>query len=178
VEQPAAGSEPPAKWEMSAKVEQPARVEPSAKIEPPAKVDQPAGLEPPAKVELPAKSEPPAKVEEQPARVEQTAKVEQAPVKAPEAEIQTEPAPATQRQFKFVVQVGSFPEKEGAEEMQVTLLKKGYPAVVRRVKDRVKGMIYVLQLKPVDTLSKASTMAIQLESEVRSSPTVVRVPGN
>lgn len=186
---PAAMTEPPAGVEQSPKSEMTAMLEQPARVESPAKAEPPAGVGSSAKVEQPAPVEPPAKVEpasipatslkgEEPARVEQTAKVEQATAKAPEPEVRPEPAQPPAPQFKFVVQVGSFEEKEGAEQMQVTLLKKGYSAVVRRVKDRTKGMVYVLQLKPVDTLSKASTMAIQLETEVRSTPTVVRVPGN
>ncbi len=82
-----------------------------------------------------------------------------------------------EQQVKFVVQVGSFVDKDKADEMQAGLLKKGYPAVVRQAKNQALGTVYIIQLKPVDTLSKATTLMTQIEGEVQAKPTIIRVPG-
>ncbi|MEN6439726.1 MAG: tetratricopeptide repeat protein [Syntrophobacter sp.] len=86
--------------------------------------------------------------------------------------------PKQQPQFNYVVQVGSFEDKEKADEIRGQLLSRGYRAIIRPVKDRAHGRRYIVQLKPESTYSKANTLMIQLGSEVPGSPVIVKVPAD
>ena len=72
--------------------------------------------------------------------------------------------------------MASFLDKEHAEELQKNLEKKGYTAVVKPLKHQVLGLVYVVQLKPVSTIAKASTLMTQLENEVKGKLVVIKVP--
>jgi cell division septation protein DedD len=52
--------------------------------------------------------------------------------------------------------------------MQKTLREKGYSAVVKQVRHQVLGPLHVVQLKPVSTMTKASTLLTQLGNQVQS----------
>ena len=79
-------------------------------------------------------------------------------------------------QWLYVVQMASFLDKEHAEELQKTLERKGYNPVVKPLKHQVLGLVYVVQLKPVNTIAKASTLMTQLESEVKGKLVVIKIP--
>lgn len=85
------------------------------------------------------------------------------------------PAPPPQPQYSYIVQVASFLDKEHAHELQASLQKKGYAALVKAVKHQVLGLVYVIQLKPVTTPSKASTLMTQLGSEVKGEIVIIKV---
>lgn len=86
------------------------------------------------------------------------------------------PAQPPAPQWLYVVQLASFLDKEHAEELQKTLEKKGYSPVVKPLKHQVLGLVYVVQLKPVGTISKASTLMTQLEGDVKGKLVVIKVP--
>jgi type IV pilus assembly protein PilF len=65
----------------------------------------------------------------------------------------------------FVVQMGSFLDKDNAEELQRRLRRKGYDAVLKPYHHQVLGKLYVVQLKPVNDPEKASQLMIQVEKE-------------
>ncbi len=96
---------------------------------------------------------------------------------ADRAGVQAEPllTPQAGQPARYVVRIGSFVDRGKAEEMQAGLLKKGYPVLLRQAKDQALGTVYVLQLKPVDTLSKATTLMAQIEGEVQAKPSIVRI---
>jgi type IV pilus assembly protein PilF len=87
-----------------------------------------------------------------------------------------QPPSIQEQQFNFIVQLGSFVDKEKAAEMKDRLQGKGYSAIVKSVKHHVLGSIYVIQLKPVNSFSKASTLMTQLGSEVEGEPVIIKVP--
>jgi cell division septation protein DedD len=65
----------------------------------------------------------------------------------------------------FVVQMGSFLDKDNAEELQRRWRRKGYDAVLKPYHHQVLGKLYVVQLKPVNDPEKASQLMIQVEKE-------------
>lgn len=83
--------------------------------------------------------------------------------------------PETQS-FNYIVQLGSFVDKQKAEEVRDSLREKGYSAIVKPLKHQVMGLVYLIQLKPVNSMSKASTLMTQLEGEVPGKPVIIKVP--
>ncbi|MCE5336420.1 MAG: tetratricopeptide repeat protein [Desulfobacteraceae bacterium] len=103
-----------------------------------------------------------------------------APASSPPATTASVPAPESADPavptFKYIVQAGSFVDQEKAEEMKKNLLEKGYKVVVKPLKHQVLGKVYVLQLQAVSTMSKATTLMMQLGSEVPGEPVILKVP--
>ena len=77
----------------------------------------------------------------------------------------------------FTVQVGSFKEKQNAEEMQQSLQKKGYAVLLKPVVHPTLGQLYVVQLQPVADVSKASTLMMQIKHEEKVKPVILKTPG-
>ena len=78
--------------------------------------------------------------------------------------------------YKYIVQIGSFVDREKAEEIKKSLDGKGYNALVKPLKHKVLGKIFVIQLQPVASVAKATTLMTQLSNEVEGEPTIIRVP--
>lgn len=74
----------------------------------------------------------------------------------------------------YLVQVGSFKDKQNADEMQKALQKKGYNVTVRTTSHSKLGQLYVVQLQPVDNAGKASTLVEQIKHEEKVKPIIVR----
>lgn len=80
--------------------------------------------------------------------------------------------------WTYIVQLGSFVDKENAEEFQKKLESRGYEAVIKPFNHQVLGRLYVVQLKPVDDAEKASTLMTQIESQENLKPVMIKVPSN
>jgi tetratricopeptide (TPR) repeat protein len=78
--------------------------------------------------------------------------------------------------YRYMVQIGSFLEKEKAEEIKSRLQEKGYKAVVKTLKDRALGNVFVIQLQPVNSISNATTLMTQLGGEIDGKPVIIKVP--
>ncbi len=78
--------------------------------------------------------------------------------------------------YKYIVQVGSFVDREKAEEIKKSLDGKGYNALVKALKHQVLGEVFVIQLQPVGSLSRATTLMTQLSNEVEGEPIIIKVP--
>ena len=76
----------------------------------------------------------------------------------------------------FAVQLGSFKDRQNAEEMQQKLQKKGYPVILKPYNHPKLGAMYVVQLEAVQDESKASTQMVQIRNEEKVKPFIVRVP--
>jgi cell division protein FtsN len=87
------------------------------------------------------------------------------------------PEGAQSQSRKYIVQVGSFVDNEKAEEVRNNLAAKGYSAVVKEVKQRGLGKVFVIQLQPVNSISKATTLTTQLSGEMEGEPVIIEVPG-
>ncbi len=77
---------------------------------------------------------------------------------------------------RYVVQFGSFVDKEKAEEIKTRLVRKGYMAVVKTVKHKVLGKVFFIQLQPVNSVSRAATLMTQLSGEIEDVPVISKVP--
>ncbi|MFP5213820.1 MAG: tetratricopeptide repeat protein [Acidobacteriota bacterium] len=86
------------------------------------------------------------------------------------------PAPPPVQQWNYIVQLGSFLDKANADSILSKLQAKGYSAVVKTHKHSVLGQVYVIQLKAVTTLSKATTIMTQLQDQVEGDPVIIKVP--
>jgi cell division septation protein DedD len=86
------------------------------------------------------------------------------------------PSPAREEGGAYAVQVGSFKEKQNAEEMQQNLQKRGYQVQMKPATHPKLGTIYVVQLAPVTDVSKASTLVEQIKHEEKVKPMIIRVP--
>jgi cell division septation protein DedD len=78
--------------------------------------------------------------------------------------------------YRYVVQFGSFVDKGKSEEIKTRLEGKGYNAVVKTVKHQALGKVFVIQLQPVDSLSRAATLMTQLSGEIEDKPVISKVP--
>ncbi|MGA3114466.1 MAG: AAA family ATPase [Syntrophobacteraceae bacterium] len=78
--------------------------------------------------------------------------------------------------YQYVIHIGSFVDREKAEEMKTRLKGKGYNAVVKTLKQQVLGKVFVIQLQPVNSFSRAATLMAQLSSEIEGEPEIVKVP--
>jgi cell division septation protein DedD len=83
---------------------------------------------------------------------------------------------AESQSCKYIVQIGSFVEREKAEEVQKSLAAKGYSAAVKSVKHHALGKVFVIQLEPVNSMSKATTLMVQLGGEIEGQPEIIKVP--
>jgi general secretion pathway protein A len=78
--------------------------------------------------------------------------------------------------YRYVVRFGSFVDKEKAEEIKTRLVGKGYSAVVKTAKHQVLGKVFVIQLQPVNSVSRAATLMTQLSGEIEDEPVIGKVP--
>jgi len=79
----------------------------------------------------------------------------------------------------YSVQVATFKDKRSAEELKKTLQKKGFEVVMKTTGDPKQGQSFTLQLQPVDSMGKASTMMEQVKYVPQAKPSIVTVqPGN
>ena len=78
----------------------------------------------------------------------------------------------------YTVQMGSFLDKDNAEDLQQRLRRKGYDAVVKPFKHQVLGELYVVQLKPVNDAEKASQLMMQVEKEGHGKAIIIEAPAN
>lgn len=78
----------------------------------------------------------------------------------------------------YIVQVGSFLEKENADRLGGKLTAQGYDAVVRPFPHPSLGKIYVVQLKPVEDAKRANALMSAVEKAAQVKPIVIKVPVN
>ncbi|MGV8074180.1 MAG: SPOR domain-containing protein [Syntrophobacteraceae bacterium] len=74
----------------------------------------------------------------------------------------------------FTVQVGSFKEKKNADDMQQSLVKRGYKVVVKSITHASLGLLYIVQLEPVNDVGKASTLVEQIKHESKVKPVILK----
>jgi tetratricopeptide (TPR) repeat protein len=85
-------------------------------------------------------------------------------------------APPVDGPRTYIVQMGSFLDKDNAEELQQRLRRKGYDAVLKPYHHQVLGQLYVVQLKPVNDPEKASQLMMQVEKEGHGKAIIIETP--
>ncbi len=88
---------------------------------------------------------------------------------ATKATTTTPAAPASS--FRYVVKIGSFSDRQKAEEMKSKLGGKGYDAIVTHT----RGGNFLVELKPVASFSKAATLKAQVAGQTSDSPTIIKI---
>ncbi len=79
--------------------------------------------------------------------------------------------------YKYIVQIGSFVDKGKAEEIKESLVAKGYSgALVKQMKDHALGKVFIIQLQPVDNITRATTLRAQLSGEIEGDPVIIKMP--
>jgi general secretion pathway protein A len=120
----------------------------------------------------------PAPVQRQTPGNTQAAAAEKAPVPNPGgAPAQKGAARGPKLQsYRYMVRLGSFVDKEEAEEIKGRLKANGYNAVVKTRKHLILGKVFVIQLQPVGSSSRATKLMTQLRGEFQIEPVVTKVP--
>ncbi len=67
-------------------------------------------------------------------------------------------------------------DNEKAEEIKTRPKGNGYSAVVKTRKHLVLGKIFVIQLQPVNSFSRATKLMAQLRDEFEGEPEIIKVP--
>ncbi|MBP8645577.1 MAG: tetratricopeptide repeat protein [Syntrophobacteraceae bacterium] len=129
---------------------------------------------------IPASSTPPIPAESPSAGVieepKQEKKAPTAPAKPARPSGKVSPS---DKEWTYIVQVGSFLDKDNAEILLRRLKEKGYDAVLKNFNHQFLGSVYVVQLKPVEEAAKASTLLAQVENEEQQiKPIIIKVPSN
>ena len=78
--------------------------------------------------------------------------------------------------YRYVIEIGSFAEREKAEGIRTRLNAKGYDAIVKPTMHQVLGKIFIIQLQPVNNISTAATLMAQLGGAIESEPVIIKVP--
>ena len=86
------------------------------------------------------------------------------------------PPPGTQ--WTYIVQVGSFLDKDNAEDLKQRLKTKGYNVLVKPLQHQVLGQVYIVQFNPVTDEAKASTLLAQVEGDEKVKPIIIKVPAS
>jgi general secretion pathway protein A len=78
--------------------------------------------------------------------------------------------------YQYMVQVGSFANREKAEKIKARLEQKGYSAVVKPLKHQAPGKVFIIQLQSVNSFSRATALMNQLSGEIEGELLIVKVP--
>jgi general secretion pathway protein A len=79
------------------------------------------------------------------------------------------------RSHRYVIRIGSFEDREKAEEMKTRLKEKGYNVGVKTLKQQASGKVFVIQLRSANSFSRVAKLMEQLRSEVESEPEIIKV---
>jgi len=77
--------------------------------------------------------------------------------------------------YLYVVQLGSFSDRQKAEDLLQQLQQKGYRASVRTREDHELGTVFVVQLEPVNSISRATTLVTQLSGQTEGEPVIIKL---
>lgn len=84
--------------------------------------------------------------------------------------------PAATHGTRYIVQIGSFTQRQNADNIQQSLLQKGYEVVVRTINHAKFGKLYVVQLASVNDARKAESLMASVRKEANVKPMLVKVP--
>jgi Tfp pilus assembly protein PilF len=75
----------------------------------------------------------------------------------------------------YIVQLGSFLDRNNAVRLQERLSKKGHDALIKSFSHQVLGTVYVVQLKPMSDEEKAGAVMKQLEEQEKVKAILIKV---
>ena len=78
--------------------------------------------------------------------------------------------------YRYIVHVGSFVDREVAEEIKNRLNGEGYSAVVKTRKHKELGEVFAIQLQPVESFSRATALMTKISGEIETEASIITVP--
>ena len=78
--------------------------------------------------------------------------------------------------YRYMIRIGSFVDREKAEEIKDRIRGKGYNAAVKTLKHKVLGEVFAVQLPPVNSVSRAARLMTLLSGEIEGEPVIIKVP--
>ncbi len=104
------------------------------------------------------------------------------------AAVEAEPSASTERepdrgeggggQHSYVVQVGTFRDKENADRMRERLIGMGYEAVVKTFPHQTLGSMYSVQIRQIEEFTTANALVAEIERAERVKPIILKVKGS
>jgi len=76
---------------------------------------------------------------------------------------------------QYVVQVGTFRDKDNAERTRERLVGMGYEAVIRTFPHQTLGSMYSVQIRQIEDFSMASALVAEIERAERLKPIILKV---
>ena len=67
-------------------------------------------------------------------------------------------------------------DRDKAEEIKESLTAKGYSVLIKPMKNHALGKVFIIQLQPVNTISRATTLRAQLTGEIEGDPVIIKMP--
>ncbi|MGA3117235.1 MAG: AAA family ATPase [Syntrophobacteraceae bacterium] len=77
--------------------------------------------------------------------------------------------------YRYMIRIGSFVDREKAEEIKDRIRGKGYNAAVKTLKHKVLGEVFAVQLPPVNSVSRAARLMTLLSGEIEGEPVIIKV---
>ncbi len=78
-------------------------------------------------------------------------------------------------QHSYVVQVGTFRDKENADRMRERLIGMGYEAVVKTFPHQTLGSMYSVQIRQIEEFTTANALVAEIERAERVKPIILKV---
>jgi tetratricopeptide (TPR) repeat protein len=104
------------------------------------------------------------------------------------AAVEAEPSASTERepdrgeggggQHSYVVQVGTFRDRENADRMRERLIGMGYEAVVKTFPHQTLGSMYSVQIRQIEEFTTANALVAEIERAERVKPIILKVKGS
>lgn len=76
---------------------------------------------------------------------------------------------------QYVVQVGTFRDRDNAERTRERLAGMGYEAVIRTFAHQTLGSMYTVQIRQIEDFSMASALVAEIERAERLKPIILKV---
>ncbi len=81
-------------------------------------------------------------------------------------------------QHSYVVQVGTFRDRENADRMSERLAAMGYKAVIKTFPHQTLGSMYSVQVRQIEEFSVANALVAEIERAERVKPIILKVKGS
>jgi tetratricopeptide (TPR) repeat protein len=81
-------------------------------------------------------------------------------------------------QASYVVQVGTFRDRENADRMRERLAGMGYEAVIKTFPHQTLGSMYSVQIRQIEEFTTANALVAEIERAERVKPIILKVKGS
>lgn len=88
------------------------------------------------------------------------------------------PEPNAEPKYEYIVQVGSYLDRQNAERLRDRLKAEGFKSLVKPFQHDVLGPVYVVQLKAGNDVEKAKTLVDRIERERKVNAIIIKIPAH